>query len=110
MSDIALEIRLLLCSCIETIINEGEKIVLESQRSNPSIEFLCEATHKIKGGSGTAGFMDLYRIADSLNEDLKSIRDSGSVIDKNIRNKFDEFQRTLGEVKPESSTLLKKYI
>lgn len=110
MTDFASEIQALLHSHIEAIIREGTAILEESRRENPSIQLLCEATHKIKGGSGTAGFMDLFQITANLNEEFKRAHKCGGGIDENIRNQLCQLQILLENTKPESSTLYKKYI
>lgn len=85
-------------------------ILAEAQLKKPSIELLAEATHKIKGGSGTAGFMDVYAVTASLNEAFKKMLKEGGEIDDNIRNQLAQMKTLLENMKPETSELLQKYI
>ncbi|MFV0300475.1 MAG: Hpt domain-containing protein [Paracoccus sp. (in: a-proteobacteria)] len=110
MSDISSEIHALLRSYVETINVEGMKILEESLKENPSIEFLCEATHKIKGGSGTAGFTELYQVTTSVNDQLKHIREHGGGLNKDIHSQLVQLQIILKNTKPEASTLFGKYM
>lgn len=110
MSNLSAEIQAILTSHIATIVGEAQAILEEADRPDPSIAFLSEATHKIKGGSGTAGFMEIFRIASALNDSFKLLVRDGGGMNAEILALLDEFRAAMSIIKPQDSLLWQKYI
>ncbi len=110
MPNISAQIQELLTSHITTIIEEGKGILSEAEQAHPSMVDLSEATHKIKGGSGTAGFMDICEISTVMNDRFKALARDGGDIDDDMKANLEKFRLLLSSIKPEDSALWKKYV
>ncbi len=110
MTDFADEIRDLVETHTQTIIKEAGMIMEETQQPCPDLIYLAQATHKIKGSSGTVGFMELFEAAANLNQSLNQLAVCNARFDDEARELFAEFERLSSDLRPNQSNLWKTYV
>ncbi len=102
------QIRLVLEKHVHSLRKDGTEIFKALQDPAPTRDGIYAMTHKFKGGSGTAGFQDVYKVSLALHRHVAQSTDDILAVDATMLSLAEELQALLADLRPEASALLAK--
>lgn len=104
------EIRQLITSHISTLHNEAREVSNGFRATPPDVGVLAGATHKIKGSSGTIGFIRVSEVATKMNNILRNLDPGTQHIPASCQKLLVEFEAAVSRMRPEDSTLWAQFM